>query len=89
MTRETIFLDLGFDNSLEPAFRRLWDFIHASDGCNGYIYKRKFTNAVRAAHASPGSAGKGHAQGVFLRIGKQKNAIWLRRAIPYSSKVRR
>ena len=40
MTRESIFLDLGFDNSLEPAFRRLWEFIEAPDGCNGYIYIR-------------------------------------------------
>jgi hypothetical protein len=64
----------------------LWEFIEATDGCNGYIYKRQFTNEVRAAHASPVSAGKKKAQGVFLRIGKQKNAIWVRRALPYSSK---
>jgi hypothetical protein len=64
----------------------LWESIEATDGYNGYIYKRQFTNEVRAAHASPVSAGKKKAQGVFLRIGKQKNAIWVRRALPYSSK---
>jgi hypothetical protein len=65
MTRETIFLDLGFDNSLEPAFRRLWEFIEAPDGCNGNIYKRQFTNEVRAAHASPVSAARRRLKGYF------------------------
>jgi len=82
MNADDIFSRAGFDNSLEPAFQRIRQFIEAPNGCNAKLYKPPKMKQARAAHIAPGENGV-KARQVFVMIHPRKNAMLVLRRAPY------
>jgi hypothetical protein len=76
---DTLFQNVGFDDSLNDQFERIREFIETPAGCNASVYKPDNMHQARAAHIPPGVKGRKKAQQVFAEIRPRRNAIQVAR----------